>query len=783
MEKAGSSIPSAGLFFDKFSEKFSSTRCREVVKQQFGRYYDLNVPEERNLSIETSKKDPKCFGVVKSAFDLLPKSSWKNPEINEEWLNLQIKCLCYTFASKAERFMTKKKYVLRDDLALPREKPPLRFADDLNDSQIEAVTTLDGPVLVIAGAGTGKTRTLVYRLAYMADAGISPKNVLLLTFTRRSAEEMLRRAESLVSDNHGRAEGGTFHSMAAAILRKYASVIGYPNNFTILDVADSTELIGRCRTASGIDFKKMRFPRKITLQKVFSKSINKSTPVEFVLYDEYPQYCDFQEPIEKIRIEYEELKKNRGMMDFDDLLLKLIELMKENEQIRKILQNQYRYLMIDEYQDTNPLQAEIIELLAGKKGNVMVVGDDSQSIYAFRGANYRNILDFPSKFNDTKIIKLERNYRSTQQILDVANNSIERAVEKYTKVLSAERGNGNLPVVIAAEDESFQSRFVTQKLLEHREDGIDLNQMAVLVRSSRLSSDLELELAKRNIPFEKRGGLRFFESAHIKDLIAHIKLVSNSNDELSWLRVLKLVDGIGEIYAERILQSIFGATDPIEELLKQEKPKTTSFMSFKRLMNDIYRMKDTTAPIDMLQRAHEYYQPILEDRYDNYPQRKRDIEHLQGIASRYRSLDSFVSDLSIEPQDRFADVGDELDPDMEKLTISTIHSAKGLEWRVVFLIWTLEGRFPSSFTVLNDEALEEERRLFYVCVTRAKEHIYILYPVNIYDRRSRVMCQPSRFLEELDSSLYEQWDLTEDDDAEDEIESLIDLELDDDPVH
>lgn len=669
----------------------------------------------------------------------------------------------------------KKKYVLRDDVALPRQKVEFRYRDELNEQQIEAATTLDGPVLVIAGAGSGKTRTLVYRLAYMADAGISPKNVLLLTFTRRSAEEMLKRAESLVGPSHGRAEGGTFHSVAAGILRKYATAINFPANFTILDTGDSEELIGRCRGGLGFDFKDKRFPRKSTIHNLISKSLNKQTPLEMVVYDDYPHFADFIEIMEKIRGEYQRIKEERRLMDYDDLLLKLIELLRSSDKIRDRLRDQYRYLMVDEYQDTNALQAEIVELLAGEKGNVMVVGDDSQSIYAFRGADFRNILEFPKKFPGCRVIKLEQNYRSSQQILNIANSTIDRAVEKYTKVLTAVRGSGPMPVLIAAEDEERQSRFVAQKLLEHREDGIDLNQMAVLVRSSRLSGGLELELARRNIPYEKRGGLRFFESAHIKDLVAHLKLLGNPHDELSWLRTLRLVAGIGAVTAESILQRLVGSPDPVAELLTMQKPETTAFMRYKRLMNDLWRAREKTAPADLLAMASEYYDPILADRFDDSPQRKRDIQHLLGISGRYRSLDSFVTDLAIEPQERFAETGEEIDPDNEKLTISTIHSAKGLEWRVVFLIWALEGRFPSSFSVMKDEQLEEERRLFYVTVTRAKEYLYLLYPVNIFDRRSRVMCQPSRFVDELDTNSIEQWDLTEDssgefDDGADEIE-------------
>jgi DNA helicase-2/ATP-dependent DNA helicase PcrA len=676
-----------------------------------------------------------------------------------------ILCAGFTDKTMTEK---KKKYVLRDDVALPKPEIEFKYRDELNDSQFEAVSALEGPVLVIAGAGSGKTRTLVYRLAYMAERGIRPEEVLLLTFTRRAADEMLRRAATLVSGEVGRIEGGTFHSVGAAILRKYSEAIKYPNNFTILDTADSIELIGRCRSAAGIDFKQRRFPRRQTLQKLFSKAANKEIPLEMIVYDEFPHFVEFIEPMEAIRAEYDKVKANRGMMDFDDLLINLIKLLEQNEGIRQKLQRQYRYIMVDEYQDTNPMQDRIVQLLAGKQCNVMVVGDDSQSIYAFRGADFRNILEFPDRFPGTRIIKLEINYRSTQQILDVANTTIERAVEKHTKILTAARGGGPKPVVIPAENESFQSRFIAQKILEHREEGVELNQMAVLFRSSYLSSDLEIELGRRNIPYVKRGGLRFFESAHVKDLIAHLRLLANPVDEISWSRVLRLIDGVGPATIDNLLGSILADPEPFAALLKTERPRTEAFQRFRTLMADLWRRRESAAPSELLAVAHDYYEPILKDKFDNYPQRIRDIQHLIGISSRYRSLQSFVTDLSIEPQDRFAEVGDEADPDREKLTISTIHSAKGLEWQVVFLIWAIEGRFPSTFSVHRDDQLEEERRLFYVCTTRAKEYLYIVYPINIYDRQMRVMCQPSRFVEELPLDLCDQWDLTEGHDEEDD---------------
>jgi DNA helicase-2/ATP-dependent DNA helicase PcrA len=454
--------------------------------------------------------------------------------------------------------MEKKRYILKREIFEEHsiKQSKIRYKDELNPAQYEAVMTLDGPVLVIAGAGTGKTRTITYRVARLVEIGVNPESILLLTFTRKAAQEMLSRASLLLDARCDRVSGGTFHSFANLTLRKYAQLLKYDNSFTILDQGDAEDVINLLRTQEGYDRAKVRFPRKQTLYEIYSKSINTETPIEEIVLNEFPHYYEQVEDIVKLFRIYNTYKAKHNLMDYDDLLLNLKRLLEEFDDVRKKLSNQYKYIMIDEYQDTNKLQADIVRLLGMEHRNVMAVGDDSQSIYAFRGANFRNIMDFPKDFPGTKIIKLEENYRSTQPILNLANEIIDRAREKYTKVLYTRKPGGELPVIVIAPSENHQSKFVVQKILELREEGIPLNQIAVLFRASYLSFDLEIELAKANIPFVKFGGFKFIETAHIKDIVAHLRVILNPNDVISWHRILLLLDGVGPRTAQKIIEDI-----------------------------------------------------------------------------------------------------------------------------------------------------------------------------------------------------------------------------------
>ena len=632
----------------------------------------------------------------------------------------------------------------------------IEYLKDLNPAQLEAVRTLFGPVLVIAGAGSGKTRTLVYRVARLVEEGVPPERILLLTFTRKAAREMLRRASLILNASCERVAGGTFHSLSHQMLRRYGHLLGYGSNFTVLDRGDAEDAINLLRGALGLAEKGRRFPKKDTLASIFSKSVNQGRTLEEILEKEYPHLLEHLPDIQRLFSEYQRYKREHQLMDYDDLLLNWYRVLLEHPGVRREISREFEFIMVDEYQDTNHLQAEIVRLMSEGHGNVMVVGDDSQSIYAFRGANFRNILQFPRLFPGAKIIKLEENYRSTQPILDLANAVIARAREKYTKCLFTRKSGGRKPVVYRARDEADQSRFVAERILELREEGIPLSEMAVLFRAAFHSFDLELELAKRDIPFVKYGGLKLIEAAHIKDIVAHLRIILNPYDLLSWHRVLLLLEGVGPRTAEKIMNHLRQSTDPVETLAR-----FPSRPSFREGLEALYRvlrdLRDIPSVEEKLERLYRYYTPVLERVYhDDYPKRERDLESLLTLSHKYRDLSEFLADLALEPPE--SSVAD-LEPENETedhLVLSTIHSAKGLEWHTVFVIALSEGRFPSAYAVSSEEELEEERRLFYVAVTRARENLYLTHPVTGYvPGEGRVILKPSRFLEELPSHLYE----------------------------
>jgi DNA helicase-2/ATP-dependent DNA helicase PcrA len=636
------------------------------------------------------------------------------------------------------------------------------YADVLNPAQYEAVTTLKGPLLVVAGAGSGKTRTLTYRVARLVEEGIPPGSILLLTFTRKASQEMLRRAASLLDHRCEKVAGGTFHSFANATLRRYAAKIGFESGFTILDRSDLEDVVSLLRTRLNLNFKERRFPRKRTIAGIFSKAVNKQLTVEDVVFDDYSNFVDDLPDLLRLQGLLEAYKKKHALVDYDDLLIYMRQLLQRHRDVRERLSQTYQYVMVDEYQDTNKIQADIVQLLACSHNNVMVVGDDSQCIYAFRGANFGNIIDFPHLFQDTKIIKLEENYRSTQPLLDLTNVIIDRATKKYTKILFTRKKGGTPPALVRARDERMQSQFVVQRILELREEGIPLGNVAVLFRSAFHSFDLEIELNRANIPFVKVGGFKFMETAHIKDVLAHMKVLANPNDSVSWHRILLLLDAIGPKTAEEIVKGVTTSGEGIVGLAIH-KPKPRYSKGFERLKETLKSL-DMHRPsvAEMGARVVRYYEPMLKKQFDNYPKRAKDLEHLLTIMERYADLEKFLSDMALEPPS--ASVEDILaaDYDDEKLVLSTIHSAKGLEWHTVFVIWALEGRFPTIYAVRSEEEMEEELRLMYVAASRAEENLYFTYPINIYDRgTAMVLSRPSRFIEGISEDILEPWSLTD----------------------
>jgi DNA helicase-2/ATP-dependent DNA helicase PcrA len=654
---------------------------------------------------------------------------------------------------------SKTRLVLKRITVAPRPRG-IDYAGELNETQFKAVTTTEGPLLIVAGAGTGKTRTLVYRVARLVETGARPESLLLLTFTRRAATSMLARAASLADARCQRVSGGTFHSLGYSVLRKFPEAAGVSRNFTVLDGSDTEDLIDLLRRQMRLT-KDRRFPRKRTICSIFSMMVNKVSPLEEVLKQTYPHFVDERAALEELYNSFEEFKRARHMLTYDDLLVRLREALEASTELCRRLSEQYRYIMVDEYQDTNKLQAQIVRLLAATHDNVAVVGDECQSIYSFRGASYRNMLEFPALFPAAQIIKLEENFRSTQPILDVANAIINNVSEGYAKRLFSRIEEGPPPLAVSARDENEQSRFVVERIEELREEGVPAGEIAVLFRASSHSFDLEIELGKHGIPFRKFGGIKFAESAHVKDALAFMRVVSNPSDTLSWFRALKLIDHIGDATVNQILEHLgverkeFRTARTKEGLFKKLH-RFPARAVYKEQLTRLARMwaslVESKSPGAQLSTVLRFYRPILKARYDDYPRRGRDLEHLQAIAKRYKSSAELLADVALDPSDaaqsnsRTRGGGD--------VTLSTVHSAKGLEWDALFVIWLTDGWFPSSRSSDEFDDLEEERRLLYVAATRAKRHLYFVYPLNVYrGAESDSFPAVSRFLEPIPATI------------------------------
>ena len=623
----------------------------------------------------------------------------------------------------------------------------------LNAEQRAAVLHGAGPLLIVAGAGTGKTRTLVHRVASLIERGVRAERILLLTFTRRAAEEMLLRVERLTGQKGQRVQGGTFHATAHATLRQFGKHAGIGEGFTILDQSDSEDLMQLARAALGYGARERRFPKKEALQALYSRHINTDRTVEDLLRDGYPAYVDDLPDIGRVFAEYVERKVARNLVDYDDLLL-FWAAMLESEPLGAQIRSRYDHVLVDEYQDTNVLQSRILRGLAAAHGNVTVVGDDAQSIYAFRGATIRNILDFPQQFRGTTIVTLDRNYRSTQPILDTANAVLAQATEGYRKQLrSIDDRPGELPWLVPTRDEQLQTTFTCDRLLQLCEtDGLRLDQIAVLVRAGYMSADLEIELAARRIPFEKWGGIKFLEAAHVKDMLAFLRVAENPRDEVSWFRLLQLLPGIGEISARRAIASLEQASWRVDGLQSWQPPPRalTTHVALCALMQRLSSGSgaDPGADIALIRGV---YDDILRARFDDAEVRLSDLVQLEHIASGYPDRGAFLSALALEPPSGTSDLaqGRETEED-DALVISTIHSAKGKEWEAVFVLWAADGWIPSARAIRDATQIEEERRLFYVALTRAKRHLHVCYPLYAYASRwsaDFALDQKSRFLD------------------------------------
>ena len=633
--------------------------------------------------------------------------------------------------------------------------PLVDFERDLNPEQLEAVCTTEGPVLVVAGAGSGKTRTLAYRVAWLIGQGVPPESILLLTFTRKAARTMLQRAAALLGRDCNQVTGGTFHGFAHGMLRHYASRIGYPANFTILDRTDVQQLFRHLVQELGLAGTGRRFPSKNTLAVIASKIANKEKETSALLRDEFPHLVEYEGGILEVMEAYEAYKRDHYLMDYDDLLLLWRRVLVENPDIQEAMGNRFGYIMVDEYQDTNSSQAAMVRLVAHGHDNVMVVGDDAQSIYAFRGANFKNIMEFPRLYPGCKIIKLVRNYRTTQPNLDCTNAIIAHAKERFTKRLVAQRPGGSPPILYPAKDEADQAVFVADRIEGFLKDGIPPEEVAVLFRAGFHSYQLETELNRRGISFEKRGGLKLLEAAHVKDFLAMLRLLVNPRDRLSWTRVLLPIERLGPKGINRILSEILQAEDPLTALLAY-KTRAAWRKRVHELASFLASLRSTTGLEEVLVEIESWLEPILRNTYPgDYPRRITELQQLRDLAGNYEDAASMLADLALDPPQ--SDTPDDSSR-AGNVVLSTIHSAKGLEWKVVFIISLAEGRFPVLNAARRDDELEEERRLFYVASTRAKDHIFFCYPAFVrVSGMGSLPAEPSRFLEEIPRKLLRLW--------------------------
>ncbi|CAN5254413.1 ATP-dependent helicase [soil metagenome] len=625
----------------------------------------------------------------------------------------------------------------------------------LNPAQAAAATHGDGPLLIIAGAGTGKTRTLVHRVAHLIHGGVRPERILLLTFTRRAAQEMLLRAERLVGGTSRGVHGGTFHATGHRLLRRFGGAAGVPKDFSIMDQGDAEDLMQLSRAQLGYTTSHKRFPKKETLHYVYSRHINTEIPTEEIVREEFPQFTDYLDDFTRIFADYLQRKQERNLVDYDDLLLFWSTMLEASPELAVRITALYSHVLVDEYQDTNVLQARILRGMCRSHANITVVGDDAQSIYSFRGANFRNLLEFPRQFPGASVVTLEQNYRSTKPILEVTNTLISRAEERFTKELWTERTGGEQPWLVSARDEQQQTRFVVDRILELHEEGSPLREMAVLFRAGYMSADLEIELTARKIPFEKWGGLKFLETAHVKDVLAFLRVLENPRDEVSWYRILQLLPGVGDVTARAAISALASAAWESAAFARFTPPPRArpAHAALVQLLDDLRRAPEAEVPVVSadISRVRQMYDGILKERYDRVDPRLADLDQLQVIAAGYPNRESFLSALALEPPQATQDLagGDRREED-DVLVLSTAHSAKGREWDAVFVIWAVDGWFPSTRSLNDQDQLEEERRLMYVALTRARNHLAVVHPLSAYGSRGGAdyfVAQLSRFFD------------------------------------
>ena len=656
------------------------------------------------------------------------------------------------------------------------------YARELNPQQLAAVTAPPGPALVIAGAGSGKTRTLTYRVAYLLEQGIPADRILLLTFTNKAAGEMMHRVAGLLGRQLPALWGGTFHSIGARILRSHADLLGYRRDFTILDRDDAKDFIKTCIAEAGIETKGTHFPKPEVLCEIFSLAVNTHKSTAEILEEQFDYFEQITRQVADVQKRYTARKRATNAMDFDDLLALWLRLLQEHADVREHYQRRFQFILVDEYQDTNKLQSDLIDLLAERHHNVTVVGDDAQSIYAWRGANFQNIFKFPKRHPDAKVFKIETNYRSTPEILRVANAAIAANRDQFTKILTPARKSGLKPALVTCVDAAQQAAFIAQRVAELPEEGVDLNQVAVLYRSHFHALELQLELTKRNIPFSITSGIRFFEQAHIKDATAYLKLVANPRDELAFKRIVQLLPGIGAKGAGKIWkifhEKLEGTASSVPNNLNNSGQRRSAALqacsksvpakaasAWKQFVETISQLEDETtrkSAAKMLRLVMDAgYDDYLKENFVNYRNRLEDLEQLAVFAYQFGSVEDFLTQLALLTNVEAED-GQTANRDAKQIRLSTIHQAKGLEFDVVFVIMLCDGLFPSARSMESPEGEEEERRLFYVAITRAKNELYLSYPLeraSFSNSGGDPMQQPSRFLSEIPRDLLNEWNL------------------------
>jgi DNA helicase-2/ATP-dependent DNA helicase PcrA len=657
-----------------------------------------------------------------------------------------------------------KKYQLKTTAPL---RPSIDYASHLNPEQLAAVTSEDGASLVIAGAGSGKTRVVTYRVAYLIEKGIDPSRIMLLTFTNKAAREMLHRVELLIKGEARRVWGGTFHHIGNMILRRYGDAINLNPNFTILDREDSRELIESCVAELKLRTDKM-FPKGKVLVDVIGYAVGTERSVREEIEDNYSHLIIYTEEIEEVKRRYDSKKRGMNLVDFDDLLFLWKKILVDVPAIRDKLSERFLHVLVDEYQDTNKIQAEIVDLMAWRHKSLMVVGDDSQAIYSFRGACFDNIIEFPDRYPDTKIFKLTTNYRSTNEILHLANESISLNSRQFPKDLNSLNRTGPMPALIPLMNTGQQAEFIAQRILDLIDEGVPLKEIAVLYRSHYQSMDLQMELTRRRIPYEVRSGLRFFEQAHIKDVISYLRAVLNPGDEISWTRILKLTPGIGNVTALKIWDRVKTSENPLEIVTSDDminilpKRGRENWQMFRDNMAGLKEESVLNDPSETIRRIlRNGYDAYLKGNYENYEERREDIEQLSNYANNFKSAREFLSELALLTSVQSEDII-ETGEEGGTIVLSTVHRAKGLEWSRVFIIGLIDGAFPSAKSMDDLTKEEEERRVFYVALTRAKDELYLCYP--IMDNRwydGSIVKRPSLFIQELPEHTYEKWEIEE----------------------